>query len=301
VHRRNPPGKPASLWTAAGSLVHAKGAPDRKATSRAACTTTPGGIPVALLVDAPRRRRWPRVLALCAALVAGAIPARSRVQGRVRPEPAAAVNDVVRVEALPPPFHPPGEDRFDVYDPAWSDGLGVDAYVARMASDGMNTLRVFVFTACGLEGAPPKRGCLEPSLGRFDDRAAEAYDAVFEAAQRRGVRVVLSIFAVGFTPGDQWKGWEANPYSAAPGGPAALPVDVFTDVYDAPSAGYGEPVRGAEVSVGGLAPGRWRVTWIDDVTGAELAREERDVGGSAASFAVPAFTRHVAALLERLG
>lgn len=128
------------------------------------------------------------------------------------------------------PFRPLGENRFNVYDPAWSDGLTAEAYVARMAADGMNTLRVFVFTACGREGAVARPGCLEPSLGRFDERAAAAYDTIFEAAERHGLKIVLSIFAVGFTPGDAWKGWEENPYAAARGGPAPSPADFFTGV-----------------------------------------------------------------------
>jgi hypothetical protein len=127
------------------------------------------------------------------------------------------------------PFRPLGENRFNVYDPAWSDGLSAEAYVARMAADGMNALRVFVFTACGRPGAPARRGCLEPALGVFDERAAAEYDAVFAAAERHGVKVVLSIFAVGFTPGDRWKGWEENPYAARRGGPAERHLDFFTD------------------------------------------------------------------------
>jgi cellulase (glycosyl hydrolase family 5) len=127
------------------------------------------------------------------------------------------------------PFHPLGENRFNVYDPTWSDGLAPEAYVARMAAAGMNTLRVFVFSACGAAGAPPQPGCLEPALGRFDPVAARRYDEILEAAERHGVEVVLSIFAVGFTPGDAWKGWEQNPYAAARGGPARTPQDFFTD------------------------------------------------------------------------
>jgi hypothetical protein len=442
--------------------------------------------------------------------------ADAQLPGQVVVRGAALVSEDGR------PFHPLGENRFKVYDPAWSDGLAAEAYVARMAGDGMNTLGVFVFTACGRAGTPAKPGCLEPSLGRFDEGAAAAYDAIFEAAERHGVKIVLSIFAVGFTPGDAWKGWEENPYSAARGGPASSPAEFFTggaareaarrrlryvlarwsaspallsvdllnepewdgaiaesawipwaqdlartwcaedayrhpvsagpvglhwnverderagwasagcdvvqwhrgpDVYDvhalagalvatardtarygkpvlvgefawggeakpgydhthvglwastfagagvlahsappftvdsdepmtpdralhfrtlaaflaraearealrpgpeprtsvpglralalggestvalwvhAPRLGYGTAVRGAAVTVAGLAPGRWRVTWIDDVSGEELAREERSVR-TRASLPVPPFTRHVAALLERTG
>jgi hypothetical protein len=126
-------------------------------------------------------------------------------------------------------FRPLGENRFDVYDPTWSDGLSVDAYVKRMAADGMNTLRVFVFTGCGKPGARPVPGCLEPRLGDFDEVAAVRYDEILAAAERHDVKVVLSIFAGGFTPGDGWKGWESNPYAKARGGPARAPRDFFED------------------------------------------------------------------------
>jgi hypothetical protein len=126
------------------------------------------------------------------------------------------------------PFHPLGENRFNPYDPGWTGGLSPEDYVLRMARAGMNALRVFVFTACGRSGAPAKHGCLEPALGLFDERAAEEYDAIFQAAEAHGVKVVLSVFALGFTPGDAWKGWEENPYSSARGGPAPEPRDFFT-------------------------------------------------------------------------
>jgi hypothetical protein len=127
------------------------------------------------------------------------------------------------------PFRALGENRFNVYDPTWSDGLDPEHYLARMAADGMNTVRVFVITGCGRAGTEPRPGCLEPELGRFDEAAARQFDAVFAAAERHGVKVVLSIFAIGFTPGDVWRGWEENPYSAARGGPARTPADFFTD------------------------------------------------------------------------
>ena len=57
----------------------------------------------------------------------------------------------------------------------------------------MNTLRIFVFSACGRPGGPRKLGCLEPALGRFDAEAAAQYDAIFAAAERHGVKVVLTL------------------------------------------------------------------------------------------------------------
>ncbi len=62
--------------------------------------------------------------------------------------------------------------------------------------------------------------------------------------------------------------------------------------------GGGEPVERARVTVRDLEPGRWRVTWLDDVSGAELASEERDID-AVAVLPVPTFARHVAAILER--
>jgi hypothetical protein len=127
------------------------------------------------------------------------------------------------------PFRPLGENRFNLYDPEWSDGLSAEEYVARMARYGMNTLRLFVFTACGRAGAPVRRGCLEPSLGRFDPVAARQYDAILDAAERHGLKVILTLYAVGFTSGDQWRSWEENPYAVDRGGPADAPEDFFTD------------------------------------------------------------------------
>jgi hypothetical protein len=67
----------------------------------------------------------------------------------------------------------------------------------------------------------------------------------------------------------------------------------------APRVRYGRAVVGARVTVSGLKPGRWRLAWIDDVSGAELASATRELGGDAVVTAPP-FRRHVAALLERL-
>ncbi|WP_223643352.1 cellulase family glycosylhydrolase [Corallococcus sp. EGB] len=127
-------------------------------------------------------------------------------------------------------FLPLGENRFNVYDPTWNYGrLSATDYIAGMAARGMNTLRVFIFTDCEQEepvpGAQP--GCLEPRPGVFDPEAAARYDAILDAAERHGLQVILTLFAVGFTPGETWKSWEDNPYSTARGGPSATPRDFF--------------------------------------------------------------------------
>ncbi|CAM3593917.1 cellulase family glycosylhydrolase [Corallococcus sp. ZKHCc1 1396] len=128
------------------------------------------------------------------------------------------------------PFLPLGENRFNVYDPTWNHGQqSAPDYIAGMAARGMNTLRIFIFTDCEREEpAPgPQPGCLEPRPGVFDAQVAARYDAIFAAAEQHGLQVVLTLFAVGFTPGETWKSWEDNPYSTARGGPAAMPDDFF--------------------------------------------------------------------------
>jgi hypothetical protein len=128
------------------------------------------------------------------------------------------------------PVHLIGENRFNVYDPTWNyQNMGMEDYIRDMAKHGENALRIFMFSDCEDESRPSREqpGCIEPSVGRFDEPAAERYDRLFEVAQQNGVLVVLTLFAVGFTPGDVWKGWEDNPYSRARGGPAATPVDFF--------------------------------------------------------------------------
>ena len=158
---------------------------------------------------------------------------REVARGEVRVEELGApggvrVRGATLVTERGRPFRPLGEDSLDVGDPAWSDGRALESHVGRMAADGMNALRVRLVTACGRAGAAPDPGCLEPALGRFDEAAAARYDAVLAAAERHGVKVVLSIFAAG-TPGDAGKGWEESPYAAARGGPAQAPRDFFTD------------------------------------------------------------------------
>jgi hypothetical protein len=65
-----------------------------------------------------------------------------------------------------------------------------------------------------------------------------------------------------------------------------------------PKQGYGKPVEGARVVLPGVAPGRYRVRWYDDVTGALLRTEEAEARAGALALPVPAFTRHVAATVD---
>ena len=99
-----------------------------------------------------------------------------------------------------------------------------------MAENGMSTLRVFIFADCRSESTRDhaQPGCLEPVLGRFDEKVAREFDAIFEAAEAHGIYVTLTAFALGFTPGDSWKNWGDNPYNVVNGGPARRNVEVFT-------------------------------------------------------------------------
>jgi hypothetical protein len=125
-----------------------------------------------------------------------------------------------------------GENRINVYDKTWNGGLGVRDYVRRMASFGMSTIRVFVFSDCESESDPRgyQIGCLEPAIGRFDERTADAFDELFDAAEESRIDVVLVAFAIGFTPGSEtWKSWADNPYSVERGGLAESPEEFFSD------------------------------------------------------------------------
>ncbi len=64
-----------------------------------------------------------------------------------------------------------------------------------------------------------------------------------------------------------------------------------------PAATYGQVVRGARVSLPGLASGRYQVTWRDDVTGAVVARVVPGPADGTLTLDVPPFVRHLAAIL----
>ncbi|HVZ87158.1 MAG TPA: cellulase family glycosylhydrolase [Polyangia bacterium] len=129
------------------------------------------------------------------------------------------------------PFFILGENRINIYDPSWNYGhLKAADYVAAMAQNGMTTLRLFIVAACKPK-QPPARvrlGCLEPRMGQFDDGVARDLDGIFDAAETHGIYVVLTAFAIGFSPGDSWKDWKDNLYNAVNGGTAATNREVFT-------------------------------------------------------------------------
>lgn len=67
-------------------------------------------------------------------------------------------------------------------------------------------------------------------MGVFDPEVARRYDRIFEAAERHGIYVVLTLFAVGFSPpSDPFKSWEDNPYHIENGGPARTRFAFFDE------------------------------------------------------------------------
>ena len=108
------------------------------------------------------------------------------------------------------PVYVLGENRIDLG--AIPGELDTQAYLERMAGEGMRTVRVVVPSSCESAAtrasSPP--GCLEPAAGRFDERTADAMDALFDGAERSHVDVVLVAFSRGGN------------------GSARLPAEMFT-------------------------------------------------------------------------
>ncbi len=130
------------------------------------------------------------------------------------------------------PFVMLGENRINIYDPSWNyQHKDIGQYVRYMAKHGMTTLRVFVFSDCDNEQAKDgvQPGCLEPEVGHFDQKVARRFDKIFEAAEANGVYVILTPFAIGFSPHDPFKSWQDNPYSKERGGPAKDRFAFFDD------------------------------------------------------------------------
>lgn len=150
-------------------------------------------------------------------------PVASRADGRIRIEGRR----FVRPDGSP--FVAIGENRINVYDRYWNwSGMTAAEYVRYMAGHGMTVLRVFVVSDVeDEERGTANRGVLEPELGRFDEAVAQEFDAIFRAAERHGVHVVLVAFALGFSDDDDWKSWRDNPYSRERGGPAATRYEFF--------------------------------------------------------------------------
>ncbi|HEY2843384.1 MAG TPA: DUF5060 domain-containing protein, partial [Bryobacteraceae bacterium] len=111
---------------------------------------------------------------------------------------------------------------------AWTNGSNEKQFVDwfdRLHAAGGNFARVWL---CH----PPVRIESEKSgLGRYDLRNAAYFDDLLALAERDGLRVMLTINNHReLLDRDMWGlgQWGANPYNAANGGPATMPIDFFT-------------------------------------------------------------------------
>lgn len=104
--------------------------------------------------------------------------------------------------------------------------LTVEAFDERFreaAAAGERLMRLHL-----MHGIPPKSG-----PGAVDEEWAQRWEAVFDAAARRGI-AVIPVFTVWAqwndgSGGELWHVWNDNPYNAARGGPAHSPADVLSD------------------------------------------------------------------------
>jgi hypothetical protein len=118
---------------------------------------------------------------------------------------------------------------------AWYDGRGTFAYddwLEKLAAQGVNYVRLWMPSwAFGLEWIRRENGAVVSSLGDYTDRLDRAWqlDAVLEAAERRGIQVMLCLQNHGPFSLDANSQWADNPYNAANGGPLAHPADFFDD------------------------------------------------------------------------
>lgn len=122
-----------------------------------------------------------------------------------------------------------GENRINIYDPQWNwNGLSAQDYLRHMADHGIAALRVFIVSDIENEQTGSiNPGVLEPALGQFDPGVAERFDQIMRTAQALDIQVILVAFALGFSPDDEWKSWQDNPYSLERGGPAQTHYDFF--------------------------------------------------------------------------
>jgi len=121
------------------------------------------------------------------------------------------------------PFIPIGHNRYDVWnpnDPA-NDGLGVEAYVRRLAQSGGNVLRVWAE-----QGDQNASGdfWLEYPAGTFRIDQEGRLDALFDACDAAGVYVQIC-------PWDTYNiknSFAGSAFNVANGGPCRTPAEVIT-------------------------------------------------------------------------
>jgi hypothetical protein len=127
--------------------------------------------------------------------------------------------------------------QFDSGDPffivglnlAWAGKQGLKAYeewFARLSENGGNFARIWM----AHPNLPTETA--ELGVGRYDQEACAFYDAVFDAAERRGVYCMVTLNNHrDLLERDMWgpARWPHFPYNAAVGGPAKRPGDFISD------------------------------------------------------------------------
>ncbi len=121
----------------------------------------------------------------------------------------------------------PGGREFFAYGAnlCWGDVRDFERYLGLMrkaADSGVNCLRVWL---------APWWLSIEPSPGKYDQRACARLDRIFQEAESLGLRIILCIEQHGnFQPeGDTVGLWRQHPYNVLHGGPCEGPADFFTD------------------------------------------------------------------------
>jgi hypothetical protein len=119
---------------------------------------------------------------------------------------------------------------------SWYDGRGTFAYdvwLDRLAEQGATYVRLWMPSwAFGLEWLRREDGeIVENTLGDYTARMDRAWqlDRVLEAAEARGIQVMLCLQNHGAFSLTNNSEWADNPYNAANGGPLAHPVEFFTN------------------------------------------------------------------------
>jgi len=112
------------------------------------------------------------------------------------------------------------------WGPTGSGAEWFDSQFATLAQNGGNFARVWMcYPPYMIESS-------KSGLGRYDLKNAAMFDAVLEAAQRHGIKVMLCFMNHReLLDSDMWgaAGWPKWPYNARNGGPATRPVDFFSD------------------------------------------------------------------------
>lgn len=129
------------------------------------------------------------------------------------------------------PYFPIGENL------CWYNGGGTfdyERWLDRLADQGANYVRLWMPSwAFGLEWIErdASGAFTGSSLGNYESRLDRAWqlDQVMEAAQRRGIQVMLSIQNHGAFSLTNNSEWDDNPYNASNGGPLTAPRELFTN------------------------------------------------------------------------